>query len=347
MRSFSPRLSSAGMLLAAVLLAAGAFAQTSLPLPQAKEIARTLADRGLEHYDNGRYHEALQAFNGAEAALHAPSLLLMIARTYDKLGRLIESRATYHRLIDEELAPGSPRAFMAAKDEAKLELAALEPRIPTLEVTVTGTTPGAAELTVDGDRIVAATPVELNPGEHRLVAALTGERSVTKVLQLKEGTREHVLLDLTPRSPAAPLPDRAPTPSVSSASTVMLIGGGVAAGAGVLAGVAFTFAANSKASDAREQWRVVDAIDNGSLDCAKPDAGNPAQQCAKLSSLVDDKDLFTNAAMWTFIGAGAAALGTLGYYWVATSSSEPERRHFSVFPLVIPNGGGIVAGGAF
>ncbi|XXT22114.1 hypothetical protein WME94_11195 [Sorangium sp. So ce429] len=347
MYRFLPRLSSAGMFLTAVLLAAHAFAQAVPPSPQVKEIARTLANRGLEHYDNGRYHEALQAFNGAEATVHAPSLLLMIARTYDKLERLIESRTTYHRLLNEQLAPGSPRAFVAAKDEAEQELAALEARIPTLEVTLTGTTPGEVELTVDGDRIASATPVELDPGEHRLVAALSGERSVTKVLHLKEGTKEHILIDLPPRSLAAPLPDPAPVLPVSSGSTVMLIGGGIAAGAGVLAGVAFTFAANRKASDAREQWSVVDAIDNGTLDCARPDAGNPAQQCAKLSSLVDDKDLFTNAAMWSFVGAGAAALGTLGYYWVASSSSEPNKSDLSVFPLVILNGGGIVAGGTF
>ncbi|WP_438009110.1 hypothetical protein WME89_10640 [Sorangium sp. So ce321] len=330
----------------ATLIAGHASAQTALPSTQAKETARALANLGWDHYHNGRYAEALQAFGGAEAAVHAPPFLLMIARTHDKLGRLLESRATYRRLVSEELAPGSPRAFVVAKGDAKQELAALEPRIPTLEVTVTGTAQGGVKLALDGKPITPATPVELDPGEHRLVAVVPGQRTVTKTLRLREGTRDHVLLDLTPPSPAASPPDRAPASAGNGASTALIIGGGVAAGAGAVAGVVFTLVANSKASDKRKQWHVVDAINGGTINCAEPAAGNPAQQCEKLNSLVDDRDLFTNLAMGSFIGGGVVALGTLGY-WIAASSSAPEKAHARILPFVLPNGGGIVAGGAF
>ncbi|WP_437652306.1 hypothetical protein [Sorangium sp. So ce1182] len=328
----------------ATLIAGHASAQTALPSPQAKETARALANRGWDHYQNGRYAEALQAFDDAEATVHAPPFLLMIARTHDKFGRLIESRATYRRLVSEELAPGSPRAFVVAKDDAKQELAALEPRIPTLEVTVTGTAQGGVKLVLDGKPITPTTPVELDPGEHRLVAVVPGQRTATKTLRLREGTRDHVLLDLTPPSPAASPPDRAS--AGSGFRTAVIIGGGFAAGAGAVAGVVFTLVANSKASDKRKQWHQVDVIEGGTVNCAAPAAGNPAQQCEKLNSLVDDRDLFTNLAMASFIGGGVVALGTLGY-WIAASSSAPEKAHARVLPFVLPNGGGIVVGGAF
>ncbi|WP_437625041.1 hypothetical protein [Sorangium sp. So ce1151] len=341
----SPWLSRAGTLLVATLIAGHASAQTALPSPQAKETARALADRGWDHYQNGRYAEALQAFDGAEASVHAPPFLLMIARTHDKLGRLLQSRATYRRLVSEELAPGSPRAFVVAKDDAKQELAALEPRIPTLEVTVTGTAQGGMKLALDGEPIAPATPVELDPGEHRLVAVAPGQRTVTKTLRLREGTRDHVLLDLTPPPPAASPPDRASAGSGSSMTVI--IGGGVAAGAGAVAGVVFTLVANSKASDKRKQWHQVHAIDGGTVDCLKPAVGNPAQQCEKLSSLVDDKYLFSNLAMWSFIGGGAAALGTLGYYWLVPSSREPDSKQAHIFPFITTSGFGLAAGGTF
>ncbi|WP_438018931.1 hypothetical protein WMF18_07545 [Sorangium sp. So ce315] len=279
----------------------------------------------------------------------------MIARTYDKLGRLTESRGVYRRLVNEELAPDSPRAFIEAKDEAKRELAALEPRIPTLEVTLTGAEHHGVVLTVSSDRIVPSTPVERDPGEHEVVAVIPGRRPVTKTIRLSEGARGHVVLHLTPPSPAAPLSGRAPASSERDAAsgsgitTAVLISGGVAAAAGTIAGVAFTLIANGKASDAERQWYVVDDIGKGSVSCSNPAPGNPKTQCDRLISLVEDKDLFSNLAMWSFVGGGVAALGTLGYYLYATSSpsSAPERRQVGIFPLVTSSGGGIAAGGVF
>ncbi|MGK3965767.1 tol-pal system YbgF family protein [Sorangium sp. So ce118] len=338
-----------------MLVTAPGLAEPAPPTPHGKATARALADRGLDHYEAGRYAEALRAFHEAEAAVHAPTLLLMIARTYDKLGRLMESRAVYRRLVNEELAPDSPRAFVAAVDEAKQELAALDPRIPTLEVTLSGAAPDAVVLTVDSERIAPSTPVQRDPGEHQVAAAIAGQRLVTKTIRLREGTREHVVLHLTPPPSAVPLSARAPASPESNAAsesgmtTAVVISGGVAAAAGTIAGVVFTLLANDKASEASRQWHVVDGIDNGSVDCRTPDAGNPASQCEKQRSLIDDKDVFSNLALWSFIGGGAAAIGTLGYYWLTTSSSvsDPDKKQMRVLPFVTPGGGGLVAGGVF
>ncbi|KYF82042.1 hypothetical protein BE11_21965 [Sorangium cellulosum] len=349
-----PRLSSVVTSLVAMLVTAPSLAQPAPPTPHAKATARALADRGLEHYEAGRYAEALRAFHEAEAAIHAPTLLLMLARTYDKLGRLMESRATYRRLVHEELAPGSPRAFVAAVDEAKQELAALQARIPTLEVTLSGAAHDTVVLTIDAERIAPSTPVERDPGEHQLVAVIPGQRPVTKTIRLNEGTREHVVLHLTPPPPAAPLSDRAPASPESNAAsergirTALVISGGAAVAAGTISGVAFTLLANGKSSEAQRQWHVVHGIDNGRVNCRAPDPGDPTTQCGKLRSLIDDKDLFSNLALWSFIGGGAAAVGTLGYWLAASSSSsEPDRKQMRILPLVTPGELGFVAGGSF
>ncbi|XXT22110.1 tetratricopeptide repeat protein [Sorangium sp. So ce429] len=327
---------------------AAAIAQQAPPTEQAKAAARNLANKGQDLFDTGRYEEALAAFREAEAQVHAPPLLLMIARSCERLGRLLEARSFYQRIVDEPLALGAPRPFQQAQADARSDLAALAPRIPALEVAVTGAAPAAMVLTLDGERIDQGTPVERDPGDHTLVAVAPGRSPRTRTIRLNEGARERVTIDLTPPpAAAAPRPDSSASASPrSDVRTAVLLGGGVAAGAGLIAGVAFTLVANGKATDAQRQLAAVDAIDGGAVDCKSAAPGNPALQCAKLNSLVDDEYLFSNIAMWSFIGGGAAVLGTLGYYWVTTPPSA-EKQHVRVFPLVTRGGGGVGAGGVF
>ncbi|WP_437511461.1 hypothetical protein [Sorangium sp. So ce1099] len=322
-----------------------AVAQQAQPTAQAKDAARSLANKGQELFDAGRHEEALAAFREAEALFHAPPLLQMIARSCERLGRLLEARSFYQRVVDEPLAADAPRAFQQAQADARVELAALAPRVPTLEVAVRGAAPGAVVLTLDGERIGQAVPVERDPGSYTLVAAVPGQNPVTKTIRLNEGAKERVTLDLPPPA-AAPRPDSASAASGSGIRTAILVGGGIAAGAGVIAGVAFTVAANGKASDARRQREVAGGLEGGAGDCFGPALGSPTQQCDKLNSLVDDQYLFSNLALWSFIVGGTAALGTLGYYVVGAPPSTAEE-HVRVVPLVTPGGGGIAASGTF
>ncbi|WP_438027951.1 tetratricopeptide repeat protein [Sorangium sp. So ce233] len=329
---------------------ATAVSQPARSTEQAKAAARALADKGWELFNAGRYEEALAAFRDAEAQVHAPPFLVFAARSCERLGRLLEARSLYQRVLDEPLAAGAPQAFQQAQADARAELAALAPRIPTLEVAVTGAAPGAVELTLDGERVAPAAPVERDPGEHTLSARAPGQPPVTRTIRLSEGARERIALDLPP-APAAAAATASPSGHAtrdagSDVKTAALIGGGVAAGAGMLAGVVFTLVANGKASDASQQWDVVEAMEGGAPKCAPPAGSYQAQQCSKLSAMVDDKYLFSNLALWSFIGAGVSAAGALGYYWLATAPSEPEK-HMHLFPLVMPGGGGLVAGGVF
>ncbi|WP_438035471.1 tetratricopeptide repeat protein [Sorangium sp. So ce204] len=338
------------LVLALSAVPATAISQPAPSTAQTKAAARALADKAWEQFNAGRYEEALAAFREADAQVHAPPFLLFAARSCERLGRLLEARSLYQRVVDEPIEASAPQEFQQAQADARVELTALASRIPTLAIAVAGAAPGAVELTLDGERVVQTGPVECDPGEHTVTATVQGLRPVTKTIQLSEGGKERVTLDLAP--PPAPAVATPATPRHAREDAGMdvrgaaLVGGGVLTGAGVVAGVVFTLVANGKASDAKRQWRVVDAMEGEAVDCRYPAGINQTQECGELRSLVDDQYLFSNLALWSFIGAGASAIGTLGYVWLAAAPSEPERQ-VRLAPLVLPGGGGLVAGGAF
>ncbi|WP_437511478.1 PEGA domain-containing protein [Sorangium sp. So ce1099] len=209
-----------------------------------------------------------------------------------------------------------------------------------------------ADVLVDGARVGTAPladPVFLEPGAHTITVQREGYVPLEKRVEVAAGSEVRSAFELA-RPPASgplrPVAEPSPRPATKANMGVIVAGGSVAA-VGVIAGVVFTFVANGKASDAKQQWYVVDEIGNGSVSCSNPAPGNAATQCEKLVSLVDDKDLFSDLALWSFVGGGVATLGTLGYYWYATTSSVPEKRHLRILPLVTPSVGGLAAGGVF
>ncbi|MBW2452878.1 MAG: tetratricopeptide repeat protein [Deltaproteobacteria bacterium] len=190
-----------------------------------RSAARFLANKGDEYFHGKRYERALELFQMAEALHHAPTLVLMIAKTEAQLGRLLGARNHLQGIIDEPLGPRASGPFRFAQADAQRRLAALEPRIPRLSIRLEGSAAGV-EVRLDG----AAIPVEtlgqalpLDPGVHHIVV-LGKEDVQSQTLTLVEGAREQVVFDLRP--PAAPL---APTPERPSlALPILSFGVGVA-----------------------------------------------------------------------------------------------------------------------
>jgi hypothetical protein len=183
--------------------------QSPEEIQQAKASAREFADRGSELFEAGRYAEALEAFREAERHYHAPTILLMVARCYDRLGRLLEAHAIYQRVVSEALPASAPEAFLKAQEMGKAELAALHRRIPTLQVLVIGVPVAGVTLSIDGRSIPAnAEPIPKDPGRAVIVMArVPGRPPMERVVTLEEGRTERLTLDLSP-SPAGarPLP---------------------------------------------------------------------------------------------------------------------------------------------
>ncbi|WP_437652304.1 PEGA domain-containing protein [Sorangium sp. So ce1182] len=221
---------------------------------------------------------------------------------------------------------------------------------------VVGVNVQGADVLVDGARVGTAPladPVFVEPGAHTITVKREGYVPSEKKVEVGAGSEARSDFELARPVASAPLrpvaePARAEGTGTKANMGIVVAGGSVAA-AGVIAGVVFTLVADKKASDKRKQWHVVHAIDDGTVDCAGPVTDNAAQQCEKLRSLVKGRDFFSNLAVWSYAVGGAAAIGTLGYTLFATSSGEPEpeRRQMHLSPLMMPGGGGIVAGGAF
>ncbi|WP_437837496.1 tetratricopeptide repeat protein [Sorangium sp. So ce1153] len=356
-----------GALSLGVLAATPAAAEEKVPTPQAKAAARSFADEGWNLYTAGRYEEALKAFREADAKVHAPTFLLMVARCYVKLGRLLDARAAYQIILDEKLAASAPPAFTEAQVTARKELADLELRIPTVEVAIKGAVQEVREVTLDGLPIPLSTPVQRDPGEHTLVVHVSGRRPLTKRIRLQEEARERVELDqaavdalprtgrLEPESghrsagPGQVQGGRSTDGTSGTAGwfnpdrrTAVLIGGGAAAGLGLAAGAVCTMLANGRASDAaRLKAELVNERD-GSASCPGAD---PAR-CAQLKDATLAKVELSNAAFWSFVAGGAIGVGTLAYGIVTMRPAAPTPS-IRLTPLLDRDTAGLSLAGKF
>ncbi|WP_437958958.1 tetratricopeptide repeat protein (plasmid) [Sorangium sp. So ce119] len=356
------------LLLAGMLCASSAAAQTAQTSSQQdKAVAVALAERGWEHYEAHRYTEALRAFREAEAKTHAPAFLLMMARCHVKLGRLLDARAAYQLVVNEKIATGVPPEFIEAKTDAKKELAALEPRIPTVEVVLTGAALQALDITLDEELVSLSGPVQRDPGRHTLVVRVPRRTPLTRVIFLVEGARERVEIneaevDALPLV-AAPHADAgqnfhlddkkngrsgggphgaAISHEAALPRTAVLIGGGAAAGLGIATGVVLTLIANERASDAEKLRHELIAQGDGFAICPNIDPS----KCAELKSTVLTKVELTNSAFWSFVAAGAIGASTL-IYGIATSGTPTTISGVKVAPLWQENATGLSLSGTF
>ncbi|MGK4006746.1 hypothetical protein WMF31_29260 [Sorangium sp. So ce1036] len=358
---------AACLVLFGTLLAWPVAAQGQQTSAQTKAAAVARADEGWAHYEAGRYTDALQAFREAEATIHAPPFLLMVARCYAKLGRLLDARAAYQLILDEKLAPDAPPAFREAQATAKVEQAAVELRIPTVELVTTGDVRLSLEATLDGLPVALSTPVQRDPGEYTVVVRAPGRRPLTKKVRLIEGARERIELDQAtidalpavtpPGSEAGPQPPRlGPAEARGSADgarhamgwldtdrrTAVLIGGGAAAGLGLAAGALCTVLANDRASDAERLRNELIAQGHGFALCP----GIDPSKCAELKDAAMAKVDLTNVAFWSFVAGGAVGVGTL-VYGLMTMSSAESSSSVQVTPLLGTEAAGVSFRGQF
>ncbi|WP_437786289.1 hypothetical protein [Sorangium sp. So ce1097] len=236
-------------MLLALTCAPAAFAQVS---DADRATARSLAVEGQEALDRKDFAAALDRFGRADAIIHAPTLLLGVARAQVGLGRWIAAHESYSRILREGAPEGSPEPFFEAITAAQRELDALAPRIPQVLLSVRGPGPDAADVTIDGEPVPRAAlgvrrPVD--PGERTVRATAAGFGPAEVRLTLAEGARETVTLELTPvaprpgasPSPIARAPDAGPVASGGGARTALGIAalglGGVGLAAGAVGGV--------------------------------------------------------------------------------------------------------------
>ncbi len=203
--------------------------------------ARALFSEGVAATDASDWTLAADRFRAALALRPSSVIALNLAVALGHLGRVVEATELLRGVLLDRAANESVRA------SAQETLTTLEPRVAWLEVRLQGATDGVTvqvdTMTVPQVLLDSAVPVD--PGAHRVAAMREGEIAVSADVELSEGERRPVVLDVPPLPPPPPpepidevleVPVE-PPPPVDDGPDPLLIGLGVGGGVLVLGGV--------------------------------------------------------------------------------------------------------------
>ena len=169
-----------------------------------KDVARDIARRGAEYFDDRDWERAREHFHRAYQIVHAPTLALMEARSLVRLGRLAEATEAYSRAttatFDESNEP-----YRKASIEAREELTSLAPKVPSIQILVPEGRPMPA-VEVDGTPVFGTTPIRVNPGTHVVTVVRPGMQETWQTVTLAEGERRSIAL-AQPESERPPVAD--------------------------------------------------------------------------------------------------------------------------------------------
>jgi hypothetical protein len=347
-----------------VLLAA-AFGLSAPAFSQPKPAGADDTQQADEHFHKGK---ELMASGRVKEAREEYLTAFRLRRSYDVAGNLGSAELTlgFPRDAAEHLlfalhhyaASGTTAAQL---ETAKQRFAEAERQVGRLKVSVSM---NGADVLVDGT-VVGRAPLDedvfVEPGERTVEARLAGYEPAKQTIKSGKGTAQLVSLKLTiadpppvPSASAVPLASASasasppPVPSGSTAPIVpvgaggpskpVLITGGVVTGLAVVAGVVFTVLANGKATDAATKGGEV-------LKSGGAEACGSAPGCTELHGLLVDRGTFSDAALWTFVGAGVLGVGTAVYALAAPRTMS--KTGLRAAPMISASGGGIVLGGAW
>ena len=357
------RLSGASAAVAAAVLVTSvpSFAQNQQASASDIANARALGIEGVQLADRGDCTAAIDRLWRAESLYHAPTILGRLGECQVNLGKIVAGTETLQRVVREPMGPGSPPAFIAARDRAQKVLDAALPKIGKLRIHVDNAqTPGLV-VTVDGEAVpLAGLDVDrpADPGAHQIQASAPGFVAETSTVTLAEGGSAQVTLAPKPAASAtAPVPpptnaaEPAPSPPPPAAapptwatgpvpSPAKDEGGGASkvgpiallatGGVGIVLGSIFGGLALGKKSS-------LDAACHPKSDC-------PPQSQSDIDALNTDA---TIATVGFIVGGVAAAAG--GVWLIVGSGSKPSAAasvgRVVVHPWVGPTSAGV--SGAF
>jgi len=298
--------------------------------------ARAAATEGAAAMEQQRWADAIDLFTRAESLVHAPPHLLYLARAYEKQGKLVKARETYAKLTRETLPANAPAAFTNAQAEGTTELAALEPRVPSLRISIKGGAVPDLVVTMDGNPVPPAlvgVPRPVDPGRHEIQATGKGVASEVATVTLKEGVKEILEIELKPVAGGVPTPPVAtgPTPATSATPSPEAIPPGkdsgppasksnplrtvsyITLGGGVVAlAIGGIFAAKSHSKRVEGD----DLCPGGACKVSDKDT---------LDSLDSDATSAGRIAYTGFLLGGAAVATGVTLYFLSAGKQEPKR----------------------
>ncbi|CAN91769.1 hypothetical protein predicted by Glimmer/Critica [Sorangium cellulosum So ce56] len=312
--------------------------------------ARQLYEEGRQAAAAGKWADAHASFLAAWAIKPHYQIASNLGVACLKLGKYRDAAEYLSRYLRE-----APATKVNERQNAEASLKEALAKVASVTVQVT---PAGAEVTVDG-AVVGKAPladrVFLDPGKHEIGAKLEGYTPATHPVAAVAGRAETVTVQLE-RAPAAqigggvhtPIPPRLETPR-DKVRTAVLVGGGIAAGVGVAAGVVLTVMANGRASDAEDKRQAL--LDKRYTDSSCRGMTRPG--CKDLRDTVYARVDLSNAAFWSFVAGGAIGAGTLVYGLVTTKPVEgpdpnpppPPPPSVRIVPLLGPGVAGLSLSG--
>ncbi len=200
---------------AALLYAPGARAQGT---EADKAAARELAKDAAQAFSDGKYQIAVDKFTKADQLFHAPTLVLGVARAYAALGKYVEAKEAYNRVILEKLPPNPSDQFVQAVSDAKSEIAGMDAKIGWGTINVAApdnALPQGLQATLDQDDLKQASfgvKRPINPGQHELVITAPGFKTIDRRFDVKPHADVKVDVLLERLAPGTPPPPPPPPP---------------------------------------------------------------------------------------------------------------------------------------
>ncbi|KYG10412.1 hypothetical protein BE21_12130 [Sorangium cellulosum] len=316
MRTHSPARSRRTLVsvAAALLLAA-------VPLPAAAQgkgdvaAARVLFVQGAKFAREGRWEEARALYARSLEIKATPLTRYSLGVAQKETGRLVDALASFRSFLAEPATP-TTEPYVGPAREA---VAKLEKRIGRATLAVEPGKVDGLALALDGKPVRAAPGqvLELDPGDHEVVASAPGYRAAVVRFSVAAGGSVEVPLALAPaaaeasRASAAggglpPLAEASEGPSRTLPVVVMGVGGAIFAGGAVLG-----LAGLKEASDARSG------------------TGSDASS-ARAKGIVGD----------VLGGVGIATVG-VGLYLLLNESAPSPPKAGSVTPWLSASGAGV------
>jgi hypothetical protein len=285
---------------------------------------------------------AVVAYQKAHEIMHVPTTGVELARSYERVGRLVEARDVALEVLRMPALANEPGAFQKARVEAARLAESISPRLASLVVESHGAAEGTVvRIAVDGKAIPDAAqgvPLAADPGRHVVEAVATGYTTVRQEIVASEGSRVPVRLELVPDGTAAP-PQVAPPAAPPSRRTDVAQGGNAMAGpaAGppgegksrIRPVTLVTLGVGGAALVAGTVAGVVALSKTAALKDVCPNDRCPPEQADALSSA---RTVTWVSNIGLLVGVAASAVGT--YFLISDLSSSKKATGQRVAPLL-------------
>jgi hypothetical protein len=308
-----------------------------------RSIAQSLFEQAKELMTAGKYAEACPKLEESQRLDPGGGTMLNLALCHESEGRIATAWSDFKEALSLARRDGRYEREQAAQEH----LAALQPKLPRVTLSVEGAVAGE-QVTVDGGLVHQAAwglPTPFDPGSHQITVTAQGKKTWQSQFDLAVGEQKTVTIPVLEndaqagQAPAAqPAAAGAPPADANAEESAKKkrMTGFIVGGVGVVSlgvGAVFGIQALSKRSQSDEQC--------------------PNDQCTAEGVALNDE---AKTAAWIAnIGVGLGLVGIgVGTYLILTAGPKQEAppastatRRIWVDANALPNGGRVSVGGVW